>query len=291
MTTLAARPRTAAPPSRVLPASGAAYWLSGALALMSAVAAAMTFFVPGILTGPAAMNGSARGTALVVLAVAVPVVLIAMRAAARGSVRAVIAWLGAAGYLLYNAVMFVFATPFNRLFLVYVAMLSLALWTVIVLVSQIDLIALRPHFRPSMPVRAIAAYVWVVVTLNLVAWLTAIVPALFAKTPADLLAGTGLTTNPVYVQDLAFWLLLMTLAGIWLWRRQAWGYLVAGSVMTLWVLESVGVAVDQWFGHAADPASTVVDARMVWVFGALAVVGLVPLVFFYRNVSVPPSED
>lgn len=51
--------------------------------------------------------------------------------------------------------------------------------------------------------RIFSPYVWVVVTLNMVAWLSAIVPALFSKTPADLLAGTGLTTNPVYVQDLA----------------------------------------------------------------------------------------
>jgi len=31
----------------------------------------------------------------------------------------------------------------------------------------------------------------------------------------------------------------------------------------MWVIESVGVAVDQWFGHAADPASTVASAAVV----------------------------
>jgi len=238
-----------------------------------------------VLTGPAAMNGSARGTALVVLVAAVPVLLAAMWAASRGSARAVIAWLGAAGYLLYNAIMFVFATPFNRLFLIYIAMLSLSIWTVIAVLAQLDRAALQRHFRPAMPVRAIAVYVWVVVVLNLVAWLLAIVPALFAKTPADLLSGTGLTTNPVYVQDLAFWLLLMAVAGVWLWRRQTWGYIVAGAVLTLWVLESIGVAVDQWFGHHADPTSAVVSGTMVWVFAGLAAVGCVPLAFFFRNVA------
>lgn len=47
------------------------YVLSGALALVAAAAAAGTFFIPGVLRGPAVMNGSARGTGLVVIAVAV----------------------------------------------------------------------------------------------------------------------------------------------------------------------------------------------------------------------------
>jgi hypothetical protein len=56
----------------VIPVAGAPAWLSGALAAVAAVAAGATFFVPGVLRGPAVMNGSARGTALVVLCLAVP---------------------------------------------------------------------------------------------------------------------------------------------------------------------------------------------------------------------------
>lgn len=268
-------------PAHAFPRAGVAYRLSAALAVVSAAGAIVTFFVPGILTGPAAMNGSARGTALVVLVLAIPLLVWSMWAAARGSARAVISWLGALAYLLYNAFMFVFATPFNRLFLVYVAMLSLAIWTAIALLPRIDM-ARIVHW--SMPVQQIAVYVWVVVAVNLTAWLSAIVAALFTPTPAALLEGTGLTTNPVYVQDLAFWLPLMVVAGVWLRQRRPWGFLLTASVLTMWVLESVGVAADQWFGHAADPASPVASATMVWVYAALAAIGCVPVYFFYRKV-------
>ncbi|HZM84421.1 MAG TPA: hypothetical protein VFC19_52545 [Candidatus Limnocylindrales bacterium] len=267
---------------RAMPASGVSYRLSAALAGVSAVAALLTYFVPGILTGPAAMNGSARGTALVVFGVAVPLLVWSMRAASRGSVRAVVAWLGAVAYLLYNAVMFVFATPFNRLFLLYVAMLSLAIWAVVTMLRRLDIGVVRSG---TMPGRGIAIYLWVVVTLNAVAWLSAIVPALFARTPAGLLAGSGLTTNPVYAQDLAFWLPLAAVAGVWLWHRRPWGYLIGGAVLTMWVLESISIAVDQWYGHAADPASPVVSAGMVWVFAALAAIGCVPIYFYYRRLA------
>ena len=46
--------------------------LLGALPLVAAAAAALNFAWPQVLSGPAVMNGSARGTALVVLVVAVP---------------------------------------------------------------------------------------------------------------------------------------------------------------------------------------------------------------------------
>jgi len=62
-------------------------------------------------------------------------------------------------------------------------------------------------------------------------------------------------------------------------------FLIAGSVLTMWVLESIGVAVDQWYGHTADPSSPVVSAGMVWVFAALAATGCVPMYYFYRRLG------
>lgn len=272
-------------PRRVFPANGISYGLGIGLIVAATAAAIPTFLNPGILTGPAAMNGSARGTALVVLTIAIPALAFSLYGTMYGNVRALIVWLGATAYLLYNALMFVFATPFNQLFLVYVAMLSLSIFSLISVLVQTDLRQLRKRIRPAMPVRGVAIYVWVIVLLNLIAWLATIVPALFSQTPAAFLEGTGLTTNPVYVQDLAFWLLLMAVAGVWLWQRKIWGYLIAGSVLTMWVLESISIAADQWFGHAADPASPVASANMAWAFTYLAIVGSVPLFYFFRNVE------
>src|SRR5664279_2637104 len=103
-----------------------AYWLSGAVLLVASVASGLTFGVDGVLTGPAAMNGSARGTALVLLVLTVPLLAVAMVLAARGSVGAVIVWLGALAHIAYNAQLFLYGTPFNHLFLMYVAMLGLS---------------------------------------------------------------------------------------------------------------------------------------------------------------------
>jgi hypothetical protein len=92
------------------------YALSGALAAAATVSAAFSFFLPSALTGAAVGNGNLRGTALVVLLLGVPTLLMAVVGTSRGSARWLVVWLGTLGYLLYQAVLFCFATPLNSLF-------------------------------------------------------------------------------------------------------------------------------------------------------------------------------
>jgi hypothetical protein len=187
-----------------------------------------------------------------------------------------VTWLGAAGFLLYNALMFVFATPANRLFPLYLVMLALAAWSIGALLQQADVAALGALFSPRTPVRPIAIYIWVTVALNATAWLARIVPAVVHGGAPAYLTGTGLTVNIVYVQDLALWLPLLAVAAAWLWRRRPWGYLLVGAGLVMWVLESISIAVDQWYGHAAAPGSPVASGALVRAFAALAVIGLIP---------------
>jgi hypothetical protein len=181
----------------------------------------------------------------------------------------------------YNAFMFCFATPFNQLFLLYVAMLALASWSLAALLWSL---ARRP-LTTRIGSRPVAVYIWVIVALNALAWLRTIVPALGNDRPTAFLDGTGLTTNPVFVQDLAFWLPAMGVVGLLLWRAHPWGLLTASAGLVFWQLESVGVACDQWFGHRADPTSTVTSSAAVVMFAVLSVVGLVPTWALLRKVS------
>lgn len=295
MTTVLPRPRDRQVhvPShgRAFDIRGVTYGLSTALGALTLAATASTFFVPDVLRGTEVMNGSARGTALVALLLGVPVLVLAMHAAAIGSARGVFVWFGAVLYLAYNAFLLLFATPYNQLFLLYVAMAGLALVTGIALVADTDLRALVRCCDRRMQVRLIAVYVWVVVASNAVAWLVAVVPPMFSGDPPGFLGGTGLTTNPVYVQDLAFWLPLMGVAAVWLWRRHSIGYLLVGGGLTMWVLEAVTVASDQWFGHRADPASDVVSSAAVPGFLVTGLVTLSILVIFLRHVRPAPRDS
>lgn len=249
--------------------------MTALLAVISALAAAGTAFVPDVLSGTAVMNGSARGTALVVLVLGVPGLLVGMAAARRGSIRGVAVWTGVATYLTYNAVMFCFATPFNQLFPLYVAMLSLAVFLLGPLVVHSRIVG--GDLSGSGIPRWIGFYVLVVVVLNSLLWLRGVGEALVADEPTSFLEGSGLTTNPVYVQDLAFWLPAMAWLGVGALRhRRELDVLVAGGLV-FWLVEGVGVAVDQWLGHRADPGSDWASMGAVWLFVGTTAVGLIPV--------------
>jgi hypothetical protein len=194
-------------------------------------------------------------------------------------------WLGATAYLLYNSVMFILGTPFNQLYLLYEAMLGLSIWSTVFVIRTIDLGSFRRRFSIAFPARAIAVYMLVIVALNTLVWLKGALPGVLSSSPPAILDGTGLVTVPTYDQDFAFWLPLIAIAAIWMWRGQVWGHLIIGAMLVYWIVEGVGVAVDQWMGSAADPMSTVASAAVSPVFLAIAVIGLVPLFFYMRNLN------
>ncbi|GAB7007567.1 hypothetical protein JCM18899A_50420 [Nocardioides sp. AN3] len=254
--------------------------LTWALVLLVPVATVPLLIVGDVLTGPAVMNGSARGTALVMLGVSLPVLVTGTLAAQRGSLMGRVAALGALAHLTYNAMLLVYATPFNALFLVHVALLGTALWSLVsALVDPLP----RLEPPPGLPVRGIATFILVVVGLNAAAWLARIVPELGTHPPA-FLAGTGLTTNPIYVQDLAVWLPALGLVGVMLARRHPLGVVLAGAGLVFWEIEAVTVAVDQWLGHRAAPASDVATTGGSVLFVVVAAVTVVPLTLWWRAV-------
>jgi hypothetical protein len=122
----------------------------------------------------------------------------------------------------------------------------------------------------TLPVRSIAAYLGAVVAINAL---------------SELLDGMGIATVPTYVQDLAFWLPLLTIGAWLLWHRRPWGFLIAGAGLAFWTVEAATVAVDQWFGHRADPWSDVASNAMVVPFAVMAAVGAGALWSFLRHVD------
>lgn len=261
-------------------------WLvvtSAAVLVVSIGASAVTLWASGMLIGPAAMNGSARGTALVVLLVAVPTAAAAAAASVcRGRLAAPGVWLGAVGYLAYNAALFLFATPYNRAFLLYVAMLGLAVWTFGGLLAAVRRQVDRLPRRSG---RVIAGYLGLTVAMTASTWLRGIIPSITAGRPAAVIDGLGVATNPVYIQDLALGLPASAVTAVLIWRRRPGSGSLAIAVLVYFTLESATIAIDQWFAVHADPTTTVASAAAVPVFAVLTVIDLIVLLIAMRRLQ------
>ena len=267
-------------PSNLLSHNFQSAWrLSGILIFVTLVQSAVGAFFPTIFRDPPMSAGNAQGTDVVILFVALPTLVASMFLSARGSLRAQIIWAGTLSYILYNAVLFAFDVAFNSLFLLYVATLSLALWSLVALLVHLDVESIRARFASKMPVRAFASYLLLISVLFFVTWMRQILPALFETTTPAFLHGTNMLTSPVHVLDLGFALPLGILGALWLWQRKGWGYLLAGLMLSMMTIETASIAVDQFFGHLSDPTASP-DA--VPLFVALTLIGLVVVIAYLR---------
>jgi len=277
------RPEYAPGPVEAIALPRVTYRLSIAFAVSAFVSAVLTYVFGGLLWATPVMNGSCRGTALVMFAIAVPAMAAAMWATARGLVPAVVVWFGMALHLTYNTVLMLLGEPMNRLFLLYEVSLALGIAASVSLFVSVDHRTLARHFSAVRSARPFAVYLWVVAGLNALVWLRRIVPAVIDDTVPELLDGTGISVVPTYLSDLAFWLPLVALSAWWLWRRRLHGYLLAGGALAFWALEGLTVAVDQWFGHRADPSSDVASGGVVIPFALLSMIGSIVLWRFLRQ--------
>lgn len=254
--------------------------LSAALLVAVIVTTALSLAVPSLFRDPAMTVGNLRGTCLVLLVVAAPALAWSMWATDRGSVQAPVVWLGAVAYIAYNGVLLLFSAIFNRLFLLDVAVLGLAAWTLVALLPAV-------HVRSVLPPRTlrwIGGYLAAVAVLFGLLWLRDIVPALLdGGTPASL-AGLAMITNPVEVLDFTFSIPAALVAAVLLWRGRPAGLPLAGLLLVMFVIETTSIAVDQTFGHLADPAAPL---AAVPIMAALTLLGLWPLTVFLRGLRPP----
>ncbi len=135
-----------------------------------------------------------------------------------------------------------------------------------------------------------AGYLVVNAALFLALWLQATVPAVLSDKPPTFLEGTGMTTGPVQIIDLAFTLPLTVLAAVLLLRRRPWGYVLTGALLVMLAIETASIGVDQWVGHAADPSSPAASAALTPVFAVLTVFGVGVLALFLRRGSVADTR-
>jgi hypothetical protein len=200
-----------------------------------------------------------------------------------------VGWIGGLVFTTYQAWMFLFGIPFNAFFLVYVAMLACGFWALVALLLRLRTDAFAGSFRQALPARLLAGWMMASCLAFYALWLKNLVPALFDSSAPAFLEGTGMTTATNYVLDMALFLPFTLIVAVALWRRTTWGLVTGGAMLMVLVLESLAIAVDQWVGAAADPASPVASAALTPMFLVITAIGAVALVLWYRGTR-PASQ-
>jgi hypothetical protein len=239
--------------------------LAAIATVLAAFAAAAGLIVTGLYRDAPNWVQQARGTDLATLFIAVPVLVVGLWTAGRGSAAGRLAVVAGLLYLVYNYAIFAFSVAMNPLTAVHFAIFGLSLWS-LVLGARIAVDGSQAA-TDRLNRRASAALLVGVAGMFGLLWLGQIATTTMTGALAPDLVRAGISTNPVYALDLAFFLPLCALAGIGLLRRN--GAAAYALPMLIWVpLMGAGVLGGFVLAAAAGEEIPIVVASAI---GALCV--------------------
>lgn len=217
-------------------------WLSLGAALLAIIGNIVALSVPRIYsTLTPYFLPQALAQDIADLALVAPAWLILVILALRGSLRAYLLWLGVLTFTVYNYVIYTFSVPFGPLWLLWVAVLGLCLYSLIGGVTAIDHAAVRSSFTSRTAIKVIAWFLIIVCLLFAFLWLSEDIPALLSGTTPASLVNMAVPTNPVHILDLAFFLPAAIVTGIWLLKDKPFAHTLATAFLVFVLLTGVPI--------------------------------------------------
>jgi hypothetical protein len=214
-----------------------------------------------------------RGTDVVTLLLAIPMLLVSYAQYRRGSLRGGIFLVAALFYFLYNGASMTFAASFNSLFLIYIALFSSSTFALIVTLVRFDINDLTNRVQERFPHRGIAIFLFVAGIGTLFLWVSELVgPILQGGAPEIIGPYTTLFTHGF---DSALITPAAVMTGIFLLRRKPWGYVLSAPIMIFCTMIGVVViaqTISQTLEGLVFPVPVYIGMIGSWVLmGAFAI--------------------
>lgn len=252
-----------------------------AIAALATAASALGLFRSGFYSDAYALQLQAYGQDMVTLVVIVPLLVLGLWFALRGSLRGYLLWLGTLGYLAYTYLVYAVITQFNPYFLGYVALFGLATYTLVAGLLQTDAEAVRGRLEADLPVGLVVGFLAIMGGLVALLWLSEAVPATITNTTPPSVAEFGIPANVVHVLDLGIVIPAVFITAWWLRQGRAWGYVLSGVLLVKVITISLAVlGMIVWMAIHGAP----VEPVEVIVFTLTTVVGTAVGLVYFRSI-------
>lgn len=254
-----------------------AYVLSYLVALLMTGASLAGLLFSAALYPTAELRQAFVANDVVNLFIGLPLLLGALAMARRGKLAGLLFWPGALLYVIYNAIAYAVAMPWTVQFVVYVAQVALSGYAVVRLLTSIDAVAVRQHLTGAVPEKFAGG---VLAGLGGLFFLRTVAQIAGALTGGQTVTGAEMA---VLVADLVctpLWIV----GGIWLWRKQALGYVSGAGLLFQASMLFVGLLVffllQPWLAGVPFPVE---DFLVILVMGMVC---FVPMGLFARGVII-----
>ncbi|HWI65137.1 MAG TPA: hypothetical protein VNT75_25185 [Symbiobacteriaceae bacterium] len=251
------------------------------LIVLSAVAAAAGIFLPDLYQGTEWLIGASRGTDVYTLAVAVPAMIVTLFFLRRGALRPTLVMTGVVAYMLYTFIGTAMTYAFNGFFPVYVATMSVSFFTLAALIGTIDLGRIDQRFDATAPRKPMAIFLIVNAVMLAMMEMGQMMPYYSTgELPQPMRLAASTIFYPL-VLDLGMIMPLSLLAGIWLWQRRPWGYLLTSCMLIKSATMGLALLATNFYGWLAGIQTDSIE----WLigYGVIGFGGLAMSVWFFRH--------
>jgi hypothetical protein len=215
------------------------------------------------------------------LVLALPLFAAAVVVRRRAMLRGQLLLGGVLFYFAYKYLMYATMVAFNPLFLVYIAIFALGGVAFFVNLHGVDVAGLPDHIAARFPRRLCIGFTLAMSTALLLLWIGGrILPYTLAGRFPDEFA--GVSTLETQALDLGLVVPLLLTTTFLLWRRAAWGYLLAGISLTFGLIMSITLPAWIAVPLIQDGTVNVVEASPLLL---LCAVGILVAGSFFWNVQ------
>jgi hypothetical protein len=245
------------------------------------LASAGGLFIKGLYRDNAFVTTTWLGNDAVTLFLAVPILILSLIYAMRGSQKARLVWFGMLAYMLYNYAFYLFGSAFNAFFLIYVSLLGLSIFALIFGLVDLDANKVHQQFTNRTPVKWIGGYfIFVASGLGVVYLIQSIGFMVTGRLPA-IVTLSGNPTNIVFALDLTLLVPWLMIGALWLMKRQPWGYVIAGILSVKGPLYTLVLSVNSLLMMRAG----LTNSSELPLWGTLTLLGLGASAFFFGNMK------
>ena len=167
---------------------------------------------------------------LITLFVAVPVLVVSIYFASKGSLRAALVWIGSIWYMLYNYVFYMYGAVFNNFFLLYILLFALSVYSLILTFVQINPSKFTSQLLDLVPYKAVSNFLFVFAAALGLPWVMLVLHFVQSgKAPT-------FEMTIVFATDLSFLVSVLIFSGILLRKKSVWGVVLSAMIMLKGVL-------------------------------------------------------
>lgn len=208
------------------------------------------------------------------LVAGLPFLVISLWFSRKGKVMGMLCLPGALFYLVYVYFPYLVSVPFNLLFLPYLVVFALSIYTLIGVVSVMDPEPIRQRFSGNLPERAFGGILIGLAAIIVIRQVVLIIGALINNTAVDQMEVA------LWIIDFSVGAPAMLLAGILLWKKKPLGYVAAPGLFMAYGILSLGLI--PFMMVQSNLGGAEVRVADVLVLILMAALCFIPFAFFVR---------